>query len=147
MTGHTKSRKKKKHKHKNIDRSEDKSDTSHTPPKSFKLPPDAYSFIRHESHMSTFMMQGSETVLHSGGGGAGIVGGGGGMVAGGGLVAGGGVSAGQILQQQPVYASQGRLQSHSVFHCASFSVAYIGGTHLVGGGLQVLGDKKKKVSN
>ena len=131
MTGHTKSRKKKKHKHKNIDRSEDKSDTSHTPPKSFKLPPDAYSFIRHESHMSTFMMQGSETVLHSGGG----------------LVAGGGVSAGQILQQQPVYASQGRLQSHSVFHCASFSVAYIGGTHLVGGGLQVLGDKKKKVSN
>ncbi|CAI7993071.1 Mediator of RNA polymerase II transcription subunit 19 [Geodia barretti] len=125
MTGHTKSRKKKKHKHKNIDRSEDKSDTSHTPPKSFKLPPDAYSFIRHESHMSTFMMQGSETVLHSGGGGAGMVGGGGGMVAGGGLVAGGGVSAGQILQQQPVYASQG-------------------GTHLVGGGLQVLGDKKKK---
>ena len=112
MAAHTKSRKRKKHKHKSIDRSEDKSDpVYHTPPKPSKMPSDAYSFIKHESsHMTSFMVPGSETVLHSGGGGAGVVGGGGGggMVGGGGGgLVGGGVSAGQILQQQPVYASQG----------------------------------------
>ena len=117
MASHTKSRKKKKHKHKNIDRSEDKSEANPSASKSFKLPSDAYSFIKHEQHMTNFMMSGtSETVLHSGGGGGGIVGGGGGgMVGGGGggLVGASGVSAGQILQQQPVYASQSTCLFHS----------------------------------
>ena len=107
MGGHSKSRKKRKHKHKSIDRSEDKSDSYHAPSKPSKPPSDAYSFIKHEPHMSSFMMPGSETVLHSGGG---VVGGAsaGSMVGGGGGVVGAsGVSAGQILQQQPVYASAG----------------------------------------
>ena len=97
MNSHSKSRKKKKHKHKNIDRAEEKTDPFHATPKPSKLPSDAYSFIKHESHISPFTMTTSETVLHVGGGG------GGGISSIGGSV----VSAGQMLQQQQVYTGAG----------------------------------------
>ena len=89
MNDHIKSHKKRKHKHKTIDRSEDKSDGFLAASKPSKLPSDAYSFIKHETHAGPFpMMPTAETVLHSGGVGS---------------VA----PTTQLLQQQQVYASAG----------------------------------------